>query len=334
MRIGYGRWSNCRPLHGSATRSRAALRNRLWLVTPQSSFGQSPWLNALAEDWARGGSRMGPEDMPVQSTPKEVDPGDVALLPPENEIYEDIYQRVLGEVRARIDQRIADIEAQAAPELVEAGELELVDAEHAGAPQAPRRRPLLRAAITLAASAGLIGAVVTLARDHTEAITSVTDRIDAAVQAIRASPPKAASTGASEMTMGASNAPDALQAAPASPPSASPSPADAATAPSSDPSSAMAEAPPERDNPSAPDRDLAPLIEKIAHDVAELQVGLQGLKTSQEQASRDQAKAIEQLQAGQDQLARAVRAARNEAPAAAAPRLTPRPPPGRPPRFP
>jgi len=276
---------------------------------------------------------MGPEDMPVQSTPKEVDPGDVALLP-ENELYEDIYQRVLGEVRARIDQRIADIEAQAVPEPVEAGELELVDGEHAGAPQAPRRRPLLRAAITLAASAGLIGAVVILARDHTEAITSVTDRIDAAVQAIRASPPKAASTGTSEMTMGASNAPDAAQTAPASPPSASPS-QDTATALSSDPSSAMAEATPERDIPSAPERDLAPLIEKIAHDVAELQVGLQGLKTSQEQASRDQAKAIEQLQASQDQLARAVRAARNDAPpAAAAPRLTPRPPPGRPPRFP
>jgi len=277
---------------------------------------------------------MGPEDMPVQSTPKEVDPGDVALLP-ENDLYEDIYQRVLGEVRARIDQRIADIEAQAVPELVEAGDV--VDGEHAGAPQAPRRRPLLRAAITLAASAGLIGAVVTLARDHTEAITSVTDRIDAAVQAIRASPPKAASTGGSEMTMGASkgasNAPDAATTAPALPPSASPSPEPAAL-PSSDPSSAMAEATPERDMPSGTERDLVPLIEKIARDVVELQVGLQGLKSSQEQASRDQAKAIEQLQASQDQLARAVRAARTEMPAAAAPRLTPRPLPGRPPRFP
>jgi hypothetical protein len=50
--------------------------------------------------------------MPVQSAPKEVDPGDVALSP-DHEICEEIYQRVLTEVRARIDQRIADIEAQA-----------------------------------------------------------------------------------------------------------------------------------------------------------------------------------------------------------------------------
>ena len=59
--------------------------------------------------------------MPVQSAPKEVDPGDVALSP-DHEICEEIYQRVLTEVRARIDQRIADIEAQAVSLPVEAGD--------------------------------------------------------------------------------------------------------------------------------------------------------------------------------------------------------------------
>ncbi|WP_257164806.1 hypothetical protein [Bradyrhizobium sp. SRS-191] len=282
--------------------------------------------------------------MSVQSTPKEVDPGDVALTP-ENEICEQIYQRVLTEVRARIDQRIAAIEAEAAADddvEVEAETVgvavapnELVNA--AATPPAAKRRPLLRATITLAASAGLVGAVVTLARDHQETITSVTDRIEAAIQSLRREAPQMAMPAGGRDPAAGSSAADTAETSPASsPPPASSSP-EPSTVRSSDPSSAMAEAP-ERDMPPAPDRDIAPLIEKIAHDVAALQTGLQDLKTSQEQSSRDQAKAIEQLQASQDQLARAVRAAKTEPPTTvgAAARLPPRPPqtPARPPRFP
>ncbi|NPU63978.1 hypothetical protein HL667_03100 [Bradyrhizobium sp. 83012] len=283
--------------------------------------------------------------MSVQSTPKEVDPGDVAALPPEKDICEDIYQRVLAEVRVRIDQRIAAIEARAAADAVEAGVIpaddEAADVEAVDAPPPPRRRPLLRAAVTLLASAGLVGAVVTLARDHTEAITSVTDRIDAAIQSVRENLPKTASTGASDTVTSQPRADDHAQMdlapapQPAIPlPDASPSP-DTSAGRSSDPSSAMAEATPERDMPPAGDRDIAPLIEKIAHDVAELQSGLQNLKASQEQASRDHTRAIEQLQASQDQLARAFRASKAEpATVGAAARLAPRPPQARPPRFP
>ncbi|CCD95465.1 conserved hypothetical protein [Bradyrhizobium sp. ORS 375] len=284
--------------------------------------------------------------MSVQSTPKEVDPGDVAL-PPDNEICEQIYQRVLTEVRARIDQRIAAIEAQAEADAeadvdaAEPGEAagppnELVNT--AAAPSAARRRPVLRAAITLAASAGLVGAVVTLARDHQEAITSVTDRIEGALQSIRREAPQMAMpAGGRDPAAAGPSTTDTAETSPAlSSPRASPSPEQSAIR-SSDPSSAMAEATPERDMPPAPERDIAPLIEKIAHDVAALQTGLQDLKASQEQASRDQAKAIEQLQAGQEQLARAVRASKAEpTTVGAAARVTPRPPqaPARPPRFP
>ncbi|CAL77601.1 Conserved hypothetical protein [Bradyrhizobium sp. ORS 278] len=286
--------------------------------------------------------------MSVQSTPKEVDPGDVALSP-ENDICEQIYQRVLTEVRARIDQRIAAIEAQAAAEAEAEMATDAVDipaplaaAESATTPTAARRRPVLRAAITLAASAGLVGAVVTLARDHQEAITSVTDRIEGAIQSIRREAPQMAMpTGTREpaATSGAGAADNADAAPASSVPSASPSP-EPPSGRSSDPSSAMADATSERDMPPAPERDLAPLIEKIAHDVAALQTGLQDLKASQEQASRDQAKAIEQLQASQDQLARAVRAAKTEPTTtvgAAARLAAPRPPqqvPARAPRFP
>ncbi|MGJ4881434.1 hypothetical protein [Bradyrhizobium sp. HKCCYLRH1065] len=278
---------------------------------------------------------MGSEDMPVQSTSKEVDPGDVAL-PPDDAVCEEIYQRVLAEVRARIDQRIADIEAQAAADAVEAVE-PAAGSEHVETPPPARRRPVLRAMITLMASAGLIGAAITLARDHTETITSVTDRIEAAVQSIRrenaqaANPPVALETAA--------NGSSAAETAPALPsPSVSPTPETSSASTStraSDPSSAMAEATPEHDVPSAPDRDVAPLIDKIAHDLAELQSGFQEFKSGQEQANRDHARAIEQLQASQDQLARAFRAAKTEpTTVGAAARLAPRPPQARPPRFP
>ncbi|MGJ5071815.1 hypothetical protein [Bradyrhizobium oligotrophicum] len=277
---------------------------------------------------------MGSEDMPVQSTSKEVDPGDVAL-PPDDAVCEEIYQRVLAEVRARIDQRIAAIEAQAAADAVEAAE-PAAGGEHLETPPSARRRPVLRAMITLMASAGLIGAAITLARDHTETITSVTDRIEAAVQSIRRENAQTANPAVTLET--AANGSSVAETAPASPsPSVSPTPEtspSASSTRSSDPSSAMAEATSERDMPPAPDRDVMPLIEKIAHDVAELQSGFQEFKSSQEQATRDQARAIEQLQASQDQLVRAVRGAKTEATTVgAAVRLPPRPPQARPPRF-
>ncbi|XUM21148.1 hypothetical protein ACRAVF_27765 [Bradyrhizobium oligotrophicum S58] len=243
---------------------------------------------------------------------------------------------MLAEVRARIDQRIAAIEAQAAADAAEAAEPG-AGSEHVETARPARRRPVLRAMITLMASAGLVGAAITLARDHTETITSVTDRIEAAVQSIRRENAAQAANPAVALET-AANGSSAAETVPASPsPSVSPTPETSPGSTStraSDPSSAMAEATPEHDMPPAPDRDLAPLIEKIAHDVADLQSGFQEFKASQEQANRDHAKAIEQLQASQDQLARAFRAAKTEpTTVGAAARLAPRPPQARPPRF-
>ncbi len=251
---------------------------------------------------------MGPQDMPVESTPKEVDPDDVALAP-EDQICEEIYQRVLSAVRAHLDQRIAVIEAQAAgSEPVEGGEPAAHGSGHAGAYRATRRRPLLRLAIGIVASAGLVGAVATLTRG-----TSATNWMQDAVQSIRQNLLRVASIGESDAAA-RSHAADVTSAdpalvAPAAAPSTPPIPAS--------PASVSAD--------SAALRDLAPVIEKIAQVVGELQIGLQDLKARQEQASRDHARAIAQLQASQDQLTRAARAG------ATADRLAPRP---RPPRFP
>ncbi len=280
--------------------------------------------------------------MPVQSTPKEVDPGDV-VLSPEKDICDDIYHRVLAEVCARIDQRIADLEAQTAAEPIDVGESDedesvadkpVEDADSAALLGTSRRRPLLRAGINLMALAGLAAAVVALARDHAEAITSVTGRIEAAFQSIhRENVSRIVSNGGPEVPMSGSNFAQGAQGSAASPPSAAPAP-DVASASSSDPSLAMAEATAERDVPGAPERDITPLIEKIARDVTALQTQLQDLKASQDQANRDHSKAIEQVQASQEQLARIVRASRTEPPiGAASARLIPRPPQAPPPRV-
>jgi hypothetical protein len=110
-----------------------------------------------AGDWARAFGVWELQDMPDQSMPKDVAPGDVALAPGER-IYEDIYKRLLSEVCARIDQRIAAIEAQTAvSEPVDGGELAAVVEEPVSLRRSARRRPLLRVAIGLAASAGPCG---------------------------------------------------------------------------------------------------------------------------------------------------------------------------------
>ncbi|CCE00472.1 hypothetical protein [Bradyrhizobium sp. STM 3809] len=50
----------------------------------------------------------------------------------------------------------------------------------------------------------------------------------------------------------------------------------------------------------------ATLMQRMARDIAELQQGIEQIKSTQDQASRDHTRAIEQLQAGQDQLMRLV----------------------------
>jgi len=246
--------------------------------------------------------------MPLESTPKEVDPAEVALAP-EDQICEQIYQRVLSEVRAHIDRRIALIEAQAAAS--EPVEGAAADArEHAIAYRATRRRPLLLVAIGLVASVGLAGAVVTLARG-----TSATNWMQDAARSVRQSLQGIVSTGGPEAATG----PKPAEVTPAEVAPEAPAAGSSTSTPPASPPAASAE--------SAAVRELAPSIDKIAGVVGELQIGLQDLKARQEQASRDHARAMEQLQASQDQLTRAFRAV------ATAERLAPRPAP-RPPRFP
>ncbi|MGJ5181026.1 hypothetical protein ACQR16_29115 [Bradyrhizobium oligotrophicum] len=68
------------------------------------------------------------------------------------------------------------------------------------------------------------------------------------------------------------------------------------------------------------------LMQRMAHDIAELQQGIEQIKNTQDQASRDHTRAIEQLQAGQDQLMRLVSRMSNQAAQTRGGALPPSPP--------
>jgi hypothetical protein len=57
---------------------------------------------------------------------------------------------------------------------------------------------------------------------------------------------------------------------------------------------------------AAGSREPGTLMQRMARDIAELQQGIEQIKSTQDQASRDHTRAIEQLQAGQDQMMRLV----------------------------
>ncbi|WP_315778800.1 MULTISPECIES: hypothetical protein [unclassified Bradyrhizobium] len=73
-------------------------------------------------------------------------------------------------------------------------------------------------------------------------------------------------------------------------------------------------------------REPGTLMQRMARDIAELQQGIEQIKSTQDQASRDHTRAIEQLQAGQDQLMRLVSRMSNQAAQARGAGVPPPPP--------
>ena len=141
-------------------------------------------------------------------------------------------------------------------------------------------RPWLWGFIGLLLAAGLFGAAFASRSSYGEAAKAVIARW--APQLIPTSPqPQEPSEPVAQ-----SNPPAAVEAVPPQPgPPAQTTPPDFAPAP--------AQVSPE----------LARLLQTIAHDIANLDQGIEQFKMSQEQVARDNAKAIEQLRASVEQLA-------------------------------
>ena len=223
----------------------------------------------------------------MQSEPKtpEIDPRDVGIAPETTEPPGRIYKQVVREVLARIDQRLADIERQAVTE----------PAEGRASGRAPLRNRLKRVSVGLLVMAGVIGAVVVWQRFDGDTAKAMVARFTPGflTDAPATQDDQEAAQGAGSMTVGTA----------------------ADGTPSSDARSAMADTPaapldrttPEPDGQqttASVSPDMASTIEKMSRDIATLGQGIEELKASQEQLSRDSAKATEQFKASEDQLIR------------------------------
>jgi hypothetical protein len=222
----------------------------------------------------------------MQSEPKtpEIDPRDVGIAP-ETEPPGRIYKQVVREVLARIDQRLADIERQAVTE----------PAEGRAGGRTPLRNRLKRVSVGLLVMAGVIGAVVVWQRFDGDTAKAMVARFTPRFLTDASSTPddQEAAQGAGSMTVG--TAADGKPSSDARPVMAdTPAAPLDRTTPEPDGQQSTASVPP----------DMASTIEKMSRDIATLGEGIEQLKASQEQLSRDSAKATEQFKASEDQLIR------------------------------
>ena len=216
----------------------------------------------------------------MQSEPKtqEIDPREVGITP-ETEPPGRIYKQVVREVLARIDQRLVDIERRAVTEPPAAQ-------PHGGKLVRPGSR-LKRGFIGLLVVAGVVGAVLVWQRSDADAAKAMVERFTPrfVTNILSTHDDQEAAQGADAVTVGTAG--------------------DLRTSPDA-PAGPMDRTTPEADGQTAApaSADVATTIEKMSRDMATLAQGIEELKVSQEQMSRDSAKATEQFKASEDQLIR------------------------------
>jgi hypothetical protein len=214
--------------------------------------------------------------MQTESKTQEIDPKEVGITP-ETEPPGRIYKQVVREVLARVDQRLADIERQAVTEPPEG--------QPHGGERTPRAGRLKRGVLGLLVVAGVIGAVVVWERSDGDGAKAMVARFTPrfVTNLLSTQDNQEAAQESGGRTAGdPSTSPDAPAA-----------PTDRSTA-EVDGQNAAAPAP----------ADVATTIEKMSRDMAALAQGIEQLKASQEQMSRDSTKATEQFKASEDQLIR------------------------------
>ncbi|MGC2781139.1 MAG: hypothetical protein WA418_36425 [Bradyrhizobium sp.] len=217
----------------------------------------------------------------MQSTQNvhQIDPSEVGLAPgkPEKASYDQLYRRVLREVLTRIDTRLAAIEKPGVAADAAAA-ASTSDAAATGGRWARMKAPLGklrgRNAVGLALLAVLVGGSV--AWSQRDVGSSLMDRWM----------PSSTETSQDEASAQPGNE-DAMM------------------------SNASLRA--TEDGASSGSGGPTTLMQRMARDIAELQQGIEQIKSTQDQASHDHTRAIEQLQAGQDQLMRLVSRMSNQA---------------------
>ncbi|CCD95458.1 conserved hypothetical protein [Bradyrhizobium sp. ORS 375] len=228
----------------------------------------------------------------MQSTQnvQQIDPSEIGLAPekPEKAGYDQLYRRVLREVLTRIDTRLAAIEKPG----VAADAAAAASTGDAASNEAGRwariKAPLGKLRGRNAVGLALLVVLVggSVAWSQREAGSSLMDRW---------------MPGSSETS-------------------------DEASAQSGNEDAMMSNASLRGTEDGAANGTPATLMQRMARDIAELQQGIEQIKSTQDQASRDHTRAIEQLQAGQDQLMRLVSRMSNQAAQARGAAVPPGPP--------
>ncbi|WP_257164812.1 hypothetical protein [Bradyrhizobium sp. SRS-191] len=210
----------------------------------------------------------------MQSTQnvQQIDPGEIGLAPekPEKTSYDQLYRRVLREVLTRIDTRLAAIEkpgvAADAAAAASTSDAAGVQRSRWARVKVPLSKLRGRNAVGLALLVLLVGGSV--AWSQRDAGSSLMDRW---------------MPGSSETSQ-----------------------EDASAQQQGNEDGMMSNASLRGTEDGATGGSPGNLMQRMARDIAELQQGIEQIKSTQDQASRDHTRAIEQLQAGQDQLMRLV----------------------------
>jgi pyruvate/2-oxoglutarate dehydrogenase complex dihydrolipoamide acyltransferase (E2) component len=238
--------------------------------------------------------------------PQDVDPNEIGIVPENEELVGYVYKRVVREVLARIDQRLAELEKQAAPDPTEASVFR--SAMTAGGRVSVLRRWGTRGAVASFVSVAVIGGAAAWYVTDPDGPRTLVARVAPLFGSSSSTPqdsqsaPKDGQDTPTELS--ARGAPSGAMDSPAPPPASSPpAPSD------NDARSAAAASLPE----------FASLVQKLTTDVETLGQGIDRLRMSQDQMSRDNAMAMQQLQAGQEQLVRLIKPTAQNANAQAKP---------------
>jgi hypothetical protein len=232
--------------------------------------------------------------------PQDVDPNEIGIVPENEELVGYVYKRVVREVLARIDQRLAELEKQAAPDPTEASVFRSAIA--AGGGNSVFRRWGMRIAVASLVSVAVIGGAAAWYLSDSDGPRALIARLVPSFGSSGSAPQEsqpAQKDGQDSAMDSSTRATDN-----AAPQPASPSPS------SSDNDARLA---------AATSPELASLVQKLTTDIENLGQGIDRLRMSQDQMSRDNAMAMQQLQAGQEQLVRLVKPSAQNANAQAKP---------------
>jgi hypothetical protein len=227
---------------------------------------------------------------------QDVDPNEIGIVPENEELVGYVYKRVVREVLARIDQRLAELEKQAAPDPTEVSVFR--SPSTASGPASLLRRWGTRGAVASLVSVVVIGGAAAWYFSDLDGPRALVARWVPMFGASSSQPQEGQSAPKDGQDTPMDVSARALERIPpaatdSAPPAAAPLP----SAPTdSDTRTAAAGSP-----------ELASMVQKLATEIENLGQGIDRLRMSQDQLSRDNALALQQLQAGQDQLVRLIK---------------------------